>query len=291
MRGSFVNRWAEAAEIAGRQHGVVTLAQVVALGAGDDAVHHAARNGRLHRLHRGVYAVGHVPITREARWMAAVLACGPGAVLSHANAAALWGIRDKEPHRPHVTIPPGSGRRRPDIHLHRCALEPEEATAHRGIPVTTVARLLVDLARDLDHAELTRTLREARFRRLVHLPALQRALARKPSPALTALIEDEADTRSHLEDAFLRLLDAHGLPRPVGQHPINGHAVDFLWPEQRVVVETDGWEGHRHYAAFELDRELTNAMQLQGYVVLRLTPSAVTRRPARTARMIARALG
>jgi very-short-patch-repair endonuclease len=285
-----VNPWAEAAADAARQHGVVHVRQLYAHGLSARAVAGAVHSGRLHRLHTGVYAVGHVPSTREARWMAAVLACGPGAALSHRNAAAHCGIREAVTLRSDVTVPPGGGRRRPGIVVHRHALEHEDLRVHDAIPVTAPARTLHDCTRDLADDEVARMLREAFHRRRLKVPELERQLARTPNRRLTAMIAGYADTRSHLEDAFHRLLDRHGIPRPLTQVPIAGHRVDFLWPAERVVVETDGWEAHSNPAAFQADRTLTNELQLRGYLVLRLTATDVRRRPARTARTIAVAL-
>jgi very-short-patch-repair endonuclease/predicted transcriptional regulator of viral defense system len=290
MGALFVTEWAAVADLAGRQHGVVSSMQLAGAGITRRAIAGAVRSGRLHRLHRGVYAVGHIPTTNHARWMAAVLACGPGAVLSHRSAATLWRIREAETNRPEVTIPPGSGRRRPTIAIHRARLAPEDVTTRDGIPTTGPERILIDLTTQVDDDEIARALREALFRRLTTIPSLQRALERRPCRPLAAQIADYADTRSRLEDDFFRLLDRHGIPRPERQWPIGGHLVDFCWPDRMLVVETDGWEGHGTRYAFQRDRTLTNAMQLAGYVVLRLTAADVRRRPAKTAQLIRAAL-
>lgn len=278
------------AEIAGRQHGIVSSMQLAGAQITRREIAGALQTGRLHRLHIGVYAVGHVPVTAHARWMAAVLACGPGAVLSHRSAATLWRIREAETNRTEVSIPPGSGRRRPGIALHRHALRAQDVTLRDGIPVTAPERTLIDLATQVDVDELTRAVRETLYRRLTDLPSMQRALDHKPSRPLRAAIAGYADTRSHLEDEFMRMLDRHGIPRPESQYPIEGYVVDFCWPEAGVIVETDGWEAHGTRAAFQRDRTQTNDLQLAGYVVLRLTAADVSRRPKRTAGVIRAAL-
>ena len=290
MRESFVNGWKIIAQVAGRQHGVVSSMQLAEAGFDKDAIARAVSTGRLHRLHRSVYAVGHIPTTKHSRWMAAVLACGPGAVLSHRSAATLWRIREAETARAEVTIPPGSGRRRPTILIHRATLRPDDVTTHERIPVTTPERTLIDLTTQIDDDELDRALREATFRRRLSLPSLLSALDHKPNRRVRRAIAGYAETRSRLEDDFLRLLDRHGIPRPERQYPIDGHRVDFCWPEQRVVVETDGWEGHGTRLAFQLDRTQTNALQLSGYIVIRLTATDVRRRRRHTVDIIRRAL-
>ena len=288
---SFVNRWLAVAEIAGRQHGIVASKQLAGAQITRRAVAGAVQAGRLHRLHVGVYAVGHVPATPHARWMAAVLACGPGAALSHRSAATLWRIRESESNRTEVSIRPGSGRRRPGIAIHRHALRPEDDVTRRdAIPVTTPERTLIDLATQVDAEDLARAVREALYRRLTDIPSMQRALDHSPSRPLRAVIAGYADTRSHLEDEFMRMLDRYGIPRPSVQYRIDGYVVDFCWPEARVIVETDGWEAHGTRAAFQRDRTQTNDLQLAGYVVLRLTAADVRRRPRRTAAVIRAAL-
>src|SRR5829696_171476 len=161
----------EMAALAGRQYGIVASRQ---LGFTANAVGTRVATGRLHRVHRGVYAVGHLGLGQEARWLAAVLACGDGAVLSHRSAGTLWGIRLGELFRPEVTTE--HPRRLATITSRRAMLAPADRTTHRGIPVTSPARTLVDLAHLLNHDELTRALREAMFRRLYDPKAIEDAL-------------------------------------------------------------------------------------------------------------------
>jgi hypothetical protein len=278
-----------AAELAARQHGRIRTDQLQALGIGRGAVQKAVRSGRLHREHVGVYAVGHVAPGAHGRWMSAVLACGDGAALSHRSAATLWGIRNGEGPAVDVTVPTRNGRRRPGISVDRAPLTAEDVTTRSGIPVTTVARLLADLAFAIDDDDLVRAVREAQFRRFFDLAAVERAHARRPSAALGRILEDLAPSESRLEDDFLRLLDRHGIPRPV-KATLCGHPVDFFWPQAALVVETDGVQAHSTLDAFQRDRSQTNVLQLAGYLVLRFTTADIRRRPGQVAAQIRAAL-
>jgi very-short-patch-repair endonuclease len=257
MRG-FLSTNLRIAQTAGRQYGVVARQQ---LPIGQDAVDHRCRTGLLHRVHRGVYAVGHLGLGQEARWLAAVLACGDGAVLSHRSAATLWVIRLGE-----------------------------LFTIHRGIPVTSPSRTLADLAHVLDHDELTRALREAMFRRLYDPEAVRDALTRRPSTALKDLLTEAAVTQSTMEDRFLTLCARHRLPRPHTQYRIGAKRYDFAWSQQRVVVETDSWVAHANQVAFQADRAASNALQLAGWLVLRFTWADLTRRSRKVAATVSQAL-
>jgi very-short-patch-repair endonuclease len=274
--------------LAGRQYGVVSRAQLVALGIDRGAVERRLASGRLLRLHRGVYAVGHRAPRREARWLAAVLACGDGAVLSRRSAAALWGIRNDEGPRPDVAV---ASPRHPGVAAHAASLATCDVTVRLAIPVTSPARTLVELARVVDPEDLVRAVRQAQFLRLFHVPSMQDVLQRRPSSALRRLIDDIAPTQSILEDRLLSICDRHRIPRPLTQQPIGGRRVDFLWPGERVVVETDGWEGHSTPSAFQLDRTTSNALQLAGYAVLRFTHADIPRLSRQVAREIRAALG
>ena len=164
------------AALATRQFGVVARRQ---LELGADAIRRRTESGRLFRIHRGVYAVGHLGLGQEARWLAAVLACGEGAVLSHRSAATFWCIRLGELFKVEVTTE--YDRRHPGITTHRARLAPQDRTIHRGIPVTSPSRTLADLAHVLDHDDLVRALRETMFRRLYDPKAIEDALTRRPS--------------------------------------------------------------------------------------------------------------
>jgi very-short-patch-repair endonuclease len=274
--------------IAEAQHGLVTRAQLRGLGLGRGSIDGRIRAGRLVAVHRGVYAVGHRPRTRHSTWMAAVLACGDSAVLSHRSAAALWGIRRWAPARAEVTTP--AQRRRPGIAVHVRRTTPEERAVHVGIPVTSVARTIVDLAHELDADELERLVRETEFQKRLDVAAIRQSLRWRGTPSLERLLDRIAPTQSRHEDRLLRLCERFGLPAPLTQQSIGGRTVDFLWPEARLVVEVDSWDAHGTRSAFQNDRTASNGLQLAGYVVLRFTDTDLVRDPARVARLIRRAL-
>jgi very-short-patch-repair endonuclease len=267
------------ASLAGAQHGVASRAQLRCLGLSVAAIDHRVRAGRLHVIHRGVYAVGHAVLGTEGRWMAAVLACGDDAVLSHASAAAAWELRRVGSGAVHVTIPAETGRRRRGIRLHRIsALRADDTTVHRGVPITTPARTIVDLARTLDHRQLEHVIDLADQRGLIDFRDLQAA----NSASLQAVLRrySSAPTRSELEERFLRLCDDHGLPRPETNVRIEGLEVDFVWRDRRLIVEVDGYAYHRSPSAFETDRERDVTLSIAGWQVLRFTWTQITRRAA-----------
>jgi predicted transcriptional regulator of viral defense system len=198
--------------IAEAQHGLVTRSQLRDLGLGRGSIDHRIGTGRLVAVHRGVYAVGHRPRTRHSTWMAAVLACGDTAVLSHRSAAALWGIRRWSPARAEVTAP--TQRRRPGIAVHVRRTTPGERAVHFGIPVTSVARTIVDLAHELDADELERLVRETEFQKRLDVTAIRESLRWRGTPSLDGLLDRIAPTQSRHEDRLLRLCDQFGLPAP-----------------------------------------------------------------------------
>ncbi|HKG04150.1 MAG TPA: type IV toxin-antitoxin system AbiEi family antitoxin domain-containing protein [Conexibacter sp.] len=263
------------------QYGVVARRQLLALGVDRAAIDRRLAAGLLIPLHRGVYAVGHRRLRIEGRWLAAVLAAGPGAVLSHRDAAALHGIR-KPPESGKVTVTtPARARSTPALWVHgRRRLTAEDVTTARGIPATSPARTLVDLAPMLTAGQLAATLGEADRKGLLDVAALDRALRRTKGrhgqghgrllAALDAHVGAGATlVASELEERFLDLVLDADLPRPLLNVPVAGVRVDALWPEQRLVVELDGWAHHRERAAAAWDREKTNRLQLAGYDVLR----------------------
>jgi len=213
-------------------------------------------------------------------------------VLSHRSAGALWQIIDRERSQPEVTV--GAKRRTPGITAHRGRLTPADVAVHDKIPVTSPARTLADLAHQLTHEDLVRALRAAQFRRLTTPSSMQEVLQRKRSSALKRLLDEDqghvAATQSILEDRLLTICDRHEIPRPRTQQPLAGRRVDFLWPAQHLVVETDGWQGHSTPTAFQADRATANALQLAGYTILRFTHADVTRRPHHVAAEIQAAL-
>jgi Transcriptional regulator, AbiEi antitoxin len=226
------------AELARGQHGVVSRRQLLELGFDRGTVTRRIEIGRLHRLYRGVYAVGHTVIPRDGRFLAAVLACGDDAALSHRSAAELWGIRPSAAARIDVTVPHTSGvRTSARIHVHRPRRRPETTTVD-GIPVTTPGQTLADLATALPRRQLEKAVEMAEALRLdVRVPP--------GHPGAKRLAEAVAHdlgttTRSPLEDAFLELCDDHGIARPLVNSVVEGYEVDFCWPELRLIVETDG---------------------------------------------------
>lgn len=268
------------AALAARQHGVVTRDQLIDAGVGRGAIEHRLRSGWLHRIHRGVFAVGHPPLTRDARWMGAVLSCGCGAGLSHSCATALWEIRPYTGVWIDVTVPTRAGRaRRERIRLHRSSIfDADDVTTRRGIPVTTIARTLLDVAAAFTAPALARTVEQTEIRRLFDLAAVERTIARHPNHRgvrplrrALALYRDDEFSRSELEKTFLALCGTHGLPRPLVNHIVEGKEVDFFWPGQRVVVETDGRATHFTLPAYESDRARDAWLVSLGYTVLRFT--------------------
>jgi very-short-patch-repair endonuclease len=269
------------AELAARQWGVVSVGQLGALGIGRSAVTRRVQAGRLHRLYRGVYAVGHRVLRVEGRRLAAVLACGPRAVLSHRSAAAHWGLLATDQTRIDVTAPRGRDGQL-GIRVHRArSLDARDTTTHEAIPVTTVARTLLDLAATVRPHHLERAVAQADHLRLYDHRAITDVITRtnghRGGSALAQAIAREPKwTRSDFEVRFLKLIRDAGLPEPLVNHslivPDYGHCEpDFLWPEHDLIVETDSWSAHRSRAAFERDRAKDAALTAAGYRVLRFT--------------------
>jgi very-short-patch-repair endonuclease len=227
------------ARIAAGQHNVVSFKQLRMAGLTASMVKRRTEAGRLHRVHRGVYAVGTPSLTREGHWMAAVLACGDGAVLSHESAAVLWGISPTCPANPHVTVPSQNGRaKRRGIVVHRSmTLTRGEVTTRQRIPVTTHARTL----RDLGYG---------------------------PEP-----------TRSDMERLFLRICRKHGISKPEVNARVGPYEVNFLWRPERLIVEADSWSYHSSRASFEADRARDVELKRRDFEVLRFTYRQLTSDP------------
>jgi very-short-patch-repair endonuclease len=260
------NRDVELARVAARQHGVVSTAQLVALGLSREAVRKRALSGRLHRLHRGVYAVGHAAPSLHRGFMAAVLSCGEGAVLSHTSAAVFWGFLKPIRGPVHVSLPSlGGRRRRSGIVVHRCvslARSEDPLTRVRiGIPVTTPRRTIEDLPAALPPYLVRRAKRQAEF--LGHELGL-------PTDR----------SRSDLETDFLSFCRHHQLPLPEVNVLVGSYTVDFLWSNQRVAVETDFFDYHRGSVAFEDDHQRELDLRRVGYTVRRYTGAQIRNHPA-----------
>lgn len=235
--------------MAARQHGVVTRRQLLTVGVLPSGISDRVDAGRLHRIHRGVYAVGHPRLSNEGLWLAAVLACGETALLSHRSAAELWRIMPTERRQPggqaasdgpvDVTVAGDGGRmQRRGIRVHRSiTLSVADSTTRAAIPVTNPARTLQDLRSVLPSQQLARALREAEY---LALP-------------IGKVFEPDR-TRTDLEGRFLALARRHRLPQPEVNVQIDRYVVDFLWRAQRLIVEVDGWQAHRMRLAFEEDR-------------------------------------
>jgi predicted transcriptional regulator of viral defense system len=274
----------EVAQIAGRQHGLVSLEQLEGMGMGRGTAHRRVEAGRLHRLHEGVYAVGHTPRTGEARYMSAVLACGPDAVLSHRSAADLWGLRESRRGRIDVTAPGRRGRAPREIDAHRDgSLTAVDRTVEKGIPCTTVARTLLDLAAVVPVWDLRRTVGEAEVLRALDKGAawdlIKRSRGRRGVARLRMLLDelhpDTGQTRSYMERLFLGMCTRAQLPAPevnVTLH-IGGDRLkpDFLWRQAALIVEADSRRFHDTDMAFLDDRRREQRLQLVGWRVTRCT--------------------
>jgi predicted transcriptional regulator of viral defense system/very-short-patch-repair endonuclease len=280
------------ARIAARQHGLVSHRQLAAIGLSKRGVSRRVDKGRLQRIHRGVYAVGHLQRTAESRWMAAVMACGSGAVLSHLDAAAHWKIYKGAGARVHVTTPGKAGQRLEGVQAHRARrLHPDDVTVRDGIPVTTVARTLVDLTDVLGSDRVLRAIREAEFLRLLDHRALSAAVERAHGRKRLGVLREAVAAhrpgeivRSELEHRFLELVREAGLPAPETNIKITArgrrYEIDCLWREQRVAVELDGRAAHARTAAFEPDRRKDAVLNAIGLRPLRFTWLRGTREPA-----------
>jgi hypothetical protein len=281
--------WRAVADVAERQWGVVSLAQLAACGVARGAVEKAVHAGRLHPLHRGVYAVGHRRLGREGRYMAAVLACGRGALLSYRSAAAWWELLRAGPAAVDVTSPHGR-HAIPGVRRHQArSLIARDTTTHRGIPITSVPRTLLDLAAVVRPDRLERALAQAERMQLYDhagvTDVIGRTIGHGGGRALAhATAREPKLTRSELEVQFLGLTRQAGLPEPCVNPVLDAldHGpceVDFYWPSHRLVVETDGFDTHGTRAAFEADRRRDAALTAAGYTVLRFTWREIEARP------------
>ena len=287
------------AALAERQNGAVATRQLLALGLTRQAVARRAADGRLHRVHHGVYAVGHPVLTRRGRLMAAVLAGGEGAVLSHASAAAFWGLRRSDAERIDISVRRSGREKRDGLRIHRPrTLRPDEITTRDGIPVTTPARTVLDLAATLGRRPLERILDRVEVLELTDYPALHRMADAHPghrgAPRLRAALDTHHAgttlTKSELEERFLGLCRAHGLPTPLVNTWPSGQEVDFRFPGHALIVEADSWTHHRSRTAFENDRARDAHHTRAGYRTLRFTDRQLVDDPTAVAATVAAAL-
>ena len=276
------------AGLATRQHGVVAARQLVALGLAQQTIADWVAAGRLHRVHRGVYAVGHSVLGVRGHWTAAVLAAGPGAALSHASAAALWDLRRSAATIIDVTVAGRAGRtKRPGLRVHRPrTLRPLEVMTREGIRVTSPARTILDLAADR-HIRLERLLDQAEILELTDYPALDAIVRAHPGHPGAGrlrrlLAEYEAGAtlkRSDLERLFLTICAAADVPAPIVNHPVEGKEVDFLFAAQRLIVEIDSWRYHKTRRAFDADRARDALRIRSGYRTVRFTDRQLENEP------------
>jgi very-short-patch-repair endonuclease len=261
------------AAIARRQYGIVALTQLLQAGVTPREVTRRVQAGRLHRLHRGVYAVGHRAVSRHGRWLAAVKACGLEGALSHHDAAYLSALLPSPATLGpvHVTVPGSGGRRRREgILVHRSrTITPGDIVVRDGIPTTKPARTLADLKSIFAREQWESAIDRARF---LHLPIGD--------------VGEGDPARSRLERAFLGLCRRHRLPLPEVNAKVGRFTVDFLWRGQGLIVETDGYAHHSNRASFERDRARDAELKLMGYDVVRFTYRQVLEEPERVARTL-----
>lgn len=271
------------ARLAATSHGVVTRAEVLRAGITAAELKQRIRVGALIREHKGVYRVGHRAPSVEARYMAAVKACGGGALLAGRAAGHLFGILRGGPPAPEVIQ---RGQRRPrGVHTRRSHwIAPTDATSWRSIPVTTIPRTLVDLAAVLTESELARAVHEADVRRLVSPSSVEAILGRRHNwPGARKLRRviggDVPVTLSRLESVFIARIGEAGLPIPQTNRPVDGRRVDCRWPERRLTVELDGYQYHRTRYAWEQDREREREARSRGDEFRRYTWTDVVENP------------
>lgn len=278
----------EIAQTSSRQHGNITRSQLLALGVTDDSIAARIAAGELHRVHRGVYAVGRPPVVPLEWAAAAVLACGPHAVLSHGSALALWDLgRQWRPW--HVTVTNGD-RRPPGITVHRChTLSRRDVTVQRGIRVTSAARAILDCAPTLTSP--SRAVNAARHARLTTPAQIAELAGRNPTHPGAKILQSlvatgHGPTRSDFEDLFGPFCARYGLPTPVFNTIVGGYEVDAYFPQQGLIVELDSWEFHQDRSVFESDRERDAAHLAQGLPTVRITWERLKQTPAREARRL-----
>jgi hypothetical protein len=270
------------AELVASQHGVVALRQLLGLGLSARAVRDRVAAGRLHRIHAGVYAVGHAKLTRDGRYMAAVFACGEDSALSHRSSADKRGLRRTDRSSIDVTTVRRAGRGSAGIDAHTSVtLLPRDVTEVDGIRCTSVARTLLDLAAVLPRRDVERAFDQAEVLRVLDARKIEDVLARagqhRGAGVLRAILDDHVPgttlTPNKLEEAFLAICDKASLPRPVVNAWIalepTGYEADFLWRDRGLIAETDGRDVHTTRRAFVNDRVRDQRLMLAGYRVVR----------------------
>ncbi|MGN6870348.1 MAG: DUF559 domain-containing protein [Solirubrobacteraceae bacterium] len=283
------------ARIAARQDNVIGLEQLLEAGLGSDAVAYRVKARIMQRLHRGVFLLGAAPPTEMARARAAVMACGEGAVVSHRSAAELFGLLPDSDLEVDVTVVGRNPGFHQGVRLHRPrALARHDVTSMGGIPVTSVARTVCDMAATEPANEVEHAYQEALYRRIVSdrqmAGILRREPRRKGAPVIRALLANPGMTRSEKERALLRLLKAAQLPKPLTNVRLHGYLVDAYWPEHGLVLEFDGWPAHGHRHAFEANRKRDQVLVAHGLRVIRVTGRHLKHEPVAVAARIAMSL-
>jgi hypothetical protein len=281
------------AKLAATQHGVVSQRQLTELGYSEGGVARAVRSGRLHRLNRGVYGVGHPAVSRHGRYLAAVLTSGEGAMISHESAAWLWGLSPTWLQVPEVTVP-ARGHNRAGIQVHHSTiLEEEDRAEVEGISVSAVPRTLLDIGARQSDKQLERLVEKAERMALLDVGAIESLIARggrhagrKRLRRAVALYLDPVISRAQTERAFLDIVKRAGLPRPAINLFVAGHEIDAYWEQERFAVELDGWETHRTRAAFERDPLRIEDLKLAGIDAIRITARRIEQEPAQVARRL-----
>jgi very-short-patch-repair endonuclease len=269
---------AEIWSVVRRQHGVITRRQLLAFGMSGHAIDHRIKTRRLHPLWRGVFAVGRSDLTHEGLYVAAVLACGDGAALSHESAAWLWGIVKKRGPRIEVSVPAARNPRQGGIKAYRRVAF--TTTRHHGVPITTPTQTLIDLSPRLDDLKLERAVNEAANRDLIDIDRLREDVAHTPGRLRTMLERDALTlTDSELEQLFIPIARAAGLPMPLTQAYVNSYRVDFYWPDLRIVVEADSLRFHRTPAQQRRGVERDHAHSMAGLIPLRFTHAQIAYEP------------
>jgi very-short-patch-repair endonuclease len=283
------------ARIAGGQDNVITREQLVAAGLGRGATARRLRAAWMQRMHRGVYLIGPAPPTPMARARAAAFACAPNAVVSHRSAAELLGLLPAIGGDVHVTVVGRNPHRQTRIRIHRVARVPRlDVTKMRGIPITSVARTICDLAATEPPREVEAAFQEALYRKIVTERPLAAIIAREPgrrgAGVIRGLIEDPRMTRSEMERVLLGLIDAAQLPRPVTNVRVHGYLIDAYWPAERLAVEFDGRKAHGHLLAFDANRKRDQVLLAHGVRVMRVTGRHLRHEPLAVAVRIGQAL-
>ncbi|WP_028067176.1 DUF559 domain-containing protein [Solirubrobacter soli] len=279
--------------LARRQHGLATKDQIVAAGLTQSGIRDRVHRGALHRVYRGVYSVGHASLSQYGEWLAAVLAAGDDTGLGHTAATELFEVRRWRTGEIHVVSP----RRRtvPGVHVHRTTLHPLDIVVYRGIPVTNVARTLVDLTDVTDEHEILAIVSEAAWRKRLDLDAVQRAIARANGRrnlhalehAIARYRRGEKGPKSRAELTFLRLVQH---THPLSNAHVEGEEVDAHWPDRRLIVEVDG-HGHRRPAQKRDDARRDAKLRAAGWTVVRFAAEEVEHAPERVLSQLGRTTG